>query len=290
MADFLPHQTRIQHVRLRVKDLSSARTFYEQLLGFRVVKDDGQAVALSATGQPPAHVFLTEDRGAAHRPPRSPGLFHVAFRYPHRAALAAALQRLLHHGYPIHGASDHAVSEAVYLADPEGNGIELYCDRPRESWHHQDGEVYMVTEPLDVDGLLAESSSPALTIDPQTDVGHIHLSVSNLSKAEAFYADVLGFEITTRSYPGALFLAAGGYHHHIGANVWYTRNGSPAPAHALGLIEFGIAVPAAGWDELIQRLTKAGTPIEQKQAERIYLRDLDGIGVELMINDEEVKG
>ncbi len=282
VAELLLQQTHIQHVHLRVKNLSEVRTFYEHLLGFRMVKSEESTVALSATGQPPFHVVLTEDRSAVPRPPRSPGLFHVAFRYPDRPALAAALLRLLQHKYPIHGASDHAVSEAIYLADPEGNGIELYCDRPRESWPWRNGEVAMVTEALDVEGLLKESNTPATAMHADTEVGHVHLSVSSLAKAEEFYAGVLGFAVTTRSYPGALFLAAGGYHHHIGTNVWYTRNGTSAPNNALGLMEFGIAIPEAGSEELKRRLMKSNIPFEQQPAGGLRLRDFDGIGVELI--------
>jgi len=277
----LPAQTHIRHVHLRVKDLSRVVAFYEHDLGFRVAKSDGSTVALSATGQPPAQVILTGDPAAVPRPPRFPGLFHVAFRYPNRTALAAALRRLVQRGYPIHGASDHAVSEAIYLADPEGNGIELYCDRPKESWQWRAGEVHMVTEPLDLDRLFAETDTPASAMHPQADVGHVHLSVSSLAEAEQFYAKMLGFEITTRSYPGALFLAAGSYHHHVGANVWFTRKGMLAPENAMGLIEFGIGVPLGVWKNLEERLTRLGLAVEVPREGVMKIHDFDNIGVEI---------
>lgn len=140
----------------------------------------------------------------------------------------------------------------------------------------------MVTEPLAVDGLLKEADLATPAMHPQTEVGHIHLSVSSLAKAEKFYANVLGFAITTRSYPGALFLAAGGYHHHVGTNVWYTHNGAPAPSNAVGLIEFGIAVPQATWKRLREVLRREMTGVGEPSEGVMKLRDFDGIGVEVI--------
>lgn len=279
MGDTLPQQTRIQYVRLRVRNLSRVRDFYEKVLGFHVVESDENTVALSATGQPPFQVVLMEDPGSVRRPPQAPGLFHVAFRYADREALAAALFRLVELKYPIEGAADHAVSEAIYLSDPEGNGIELYCDRPRESWLWRNNEVYMVTEPLDVDGFLSNAPVTSSTLDPRTEVGHVHLSVSELAKAEKFYAGVLGFEVTMRSYPGALFFAADGYHHHIGANVWRTRKGVPAPHNAMGLMEFGIVVPHNTYEAIAERLPHHGLSFEGPSEGVMRLSDYDGIGV-----------
>ncbi|HXG01388.1 MAG TPA: VOC family protein [Bacteroidota bacterium] len=279
MGDTLPQQTRIQYVRLRVRDLSRVRDFYQKVLGFHVVGSDEKTVALSATGQPPFQIELMEDPRSVQRPPQSPGLFHVAFRYADREALAAALFRLVELKYPIEGAADHAVSEAIYLSDPEDNGVELYCDRPRDSWLWRNGEVYMVTEPLDVGDLLNNARVAPSALDPRTEVGHVHLSVSNLAKAEEFYSGVLGFEVTMRSYPGALFFAADGYHHHVGTNVWRTRNGVSAPHNAMGLMEFGIVVPRNTWKAVGERLTRHGLRFEEPSEGVMRLSDYDGIGV-----------
>jgi catechol 2,3-dioxygenase len=148
-------------------------------------------------------------------------------------------------GYPIAGASDHGVSEAIYLSDPDGNGVELYADRPRAQWGWQNGQISMVTTPLDLENLLTSIDTKAATTDPSTqpDLGHIHLHVDDLLRAERFYNEFLGLAVTQRSYPGALFFAAGGYHHHIGANVWAGK--TAAPANGVGLISYRLEVPVA---------------------------------------------
>jgi catechol 2,3-dioxygenase len=228
-----------------VKSLERELHFYHELLGFNKVEHRESTVALSPTGQQPFQILLTESPEARPRPPRTTGLFHAAIRFPNRIELAKAVVRLSQHGYPIHGASDHLVSEAIYLADPEGNGIELYCDRPGFEWKWSNGEIAMATEPLDVEALLREADGIGWAgIHPQTHIGHIHLNVASLESAEEFYSKQLGFDVTTRSYPGALFMAAGGYHHHIGANIWAGRNAARPPEDSLGLIAFGIATPS----------------------------------------------
>ena len=255
-------------VRLRVRDLGLALTFYRDLLELGVVREEGPSVWLAPSGveglapsgaEGPAAspdaceqtvartesrsvLRLDEDRDAPRRPSRTTGLFHIALRVPDRRSLAAVLARVVERRGPLLGASDHAVSEALYLQDPEGNGIEIYADRPRSAWHERDGELYMTTAPLELQGLLAElepgtdASHPA----PRTllSVGHIHLQVSDLAAAERFYAGVLVFDVTVRSYPGALFLSTGGYHHHVAVNVWSTSHAPRPPAGAAGLVEF----------------------------------------------------
>jgi len=205
-------ETKIAHVRLRVKDLKKSVTFYSDLLGFRAVMREDSAVALSATGQLPFQILLSESPAAQPRPPRTTGQFHIAIRSPNREELAKTLLRLAEHGYRIHGAADHAVSEAIYLADPDGKGIELYCDRPKEEWKRVNGELYMTTDYLDVEALLKEAEAKSWAgIHPPTDIGHIHLNVGSLETAEAFY------------------------HHHTGVNIWAGRNATRPPEDAAGL-------------------------------------------------------
>ncbi len=256
----LPEGTHISHVQLRVKDLVSELSFYRGLLGFHEANHFDSTLALSSSvptdhgaraGQLSVQLLLTESINAVARPPRTTGLFHVAILYPNRVELAKTLLRLIRNGYPIQGAADHLVSEAIYLADPEGNGVELYCDRPKESWRWSNGEIAMATEPLHVEALLKEADGKEWTeIHPQTDIGHIHLNVGSLARVEEFYSKQLGFDVTARSYSGALFLSAGGYHHHIGVNVWAGRNAQHPPENSLGLISFGIAVPNAAQETL----------------------------------------
>ncbi len=276
----------IAYIRLSVNDLKKSEAFYGALLGFREVARTDSEVALSPTGQLPFHIHLKENP-EAERPLRgSAGLFHVAIRFSDRKELAKALLRLIENRYPIQGASDHAVSEAIYLADSEGNGVELYCDRPRSEWHRSNGEIHMVTEPLDVEGLLQAADGKWDGIHPQTDIGHIHLSVTSLAKAEEFYVKNIGFGVTTRSYPGALFLAAGDYHHHIGTNVWAGRNGPARQENTAGILAFGVSLPKQEWEAMRQRLSESGfsypaTSIFGMEP-ILRLHDFDGIGVEFI--------
>jgi catechol 2,3-dioxygenase len=287
----LPAGTQVGHVRLQVSDLASALTFYEGLLGFRQTNRNGSTVALSATGQPPDVIVLVERPGARPKPPHSTGLYHVAIRLPTRRALAAVLVRLLEHKWPFQGFADHLVSEALYLADPDGNGLELYADRPPDRWARRNGQIVMGTEPLDVENLLAEAAGDAAPWDglqPGTGIGHVHLHVSDLARAEAFYHDLLGLDVTQRGYPGALFLSAGGYHHHLGINTWAGAGAPPPPPEAVGLLSFSLQIPdGAAWRAVLARMAARGmAPEVQRECpdERSALvRDPDGLGVELLL-------
>ena len=242
----LPDQTHIGYVHLRVSNLKRSLHFYETLVGLKRAIDLGDSVVLSASGKAPYHVLLTELPGARPKPARSSGLYHVAIRFPSRRELAKAFRRLYSHETAFQGFSDHLVSEAIYLADPDENGIELYVDRPRAQWVMQENQVQMATLPLNLDSLvgeLREEDSDADPIDTNTDIGHVHLHVSDLHRADEFYHGLIGFDVTQRSYPGALFLSAGGYHHHVGVNTWAGRGVPPPPPDAVGLLSFGISVP-----------------------------------------------
>lgn len=239
----LPDQTRFSQVRLRTADVKRQLEFYTEVLGFKVLDAAGADHALSASGKGPGFLVLHEEPKAVPRPPRSVGLYHFAVRYPAREELARAYRRLRAHGYPIAGASDHGVSEAIYLSDPDSNGIELYADRPRSEWRWQNGQVAMVTTALDLDDLLASISAKKAAADPPTgaELGHIHLHVADLAAAERFYREYLGLALTQRSYPGALFFASGGYHHHVAVNVWAGK--SVPPPNSVGLISYRFEVP-----------------------------------------------
>jgi catechol 2,3-dioxygenase len=198
-------------------------------------------------------------------PPRSTGLYHFAVLVPTRSDLARSLRRIAEQRYPIQGAADHLVSEAVYLADPDGNGIEIYRDRPREEWPRVAGNIQMATDPLDLYALLgeAEGAPGDGRLPAGTRIGHMHLQIADLAAAERFYVDVLGLDIVVRM-PSALFVSAGGYHHHLGLNTWQSRGGSPAPAGSAGLRYFSIRVPdAAELERVTSRLEQAGLSVEQ---------------------------
>jgi catechol 2,3-dioxygenase len=280
----LPASAGIGYAHLTVPDLAHSLDFYHQMLGLALLSKDVHRAGLAATPAGPLLLRLDQHPGARPKPPRTTGLYHVAIRLPSRPALARLLRRLLEMRYPLQGAADHLVSEAIYLADPDGNGLELYVDRPRESWPVLDGVVSMATDPLDVRGLLAAASDePWEGLAPGTDIGHIHLQVSDLGRAEAFYCGLLGFEVTQRNYPGALFVSAGGYHHHIGLNTWGTRGAPPPPPGSVGLVDFSVKVedPAVRL-EIRARLEHAGIPVEAPDDDGkspLKMHDPDGNGV-----------
>lgn len=286
----LPPTTALGPVRLTVADLTGAAAFYEQVLGLRPAgppRDDG-VVALGPAADGSAGrplVELVGDPAAPPRARRSCGLFHIALLVPGRAALAQALRRLAAAGGRLDGASDHLVSEALYLSDPEGNGIELYADRPREAWRRTDaGELAMATLALDIDDLLAAAPEAGddAGMPAGTTVGHVHLQVADLATAEAFYAGALGFDVTVRSYPGALFAAAGGYHHHVGLNTWAGAGGLPRDRAARGLRDFAVVLPsAAERDRTARRVAAAGYDVRDEDGNAIAT-DPFGIDVRLV--------
>lgn len=249
----LPDTTHIDSVHLRVINLDRALTFYRDILGFTVVERDGATVTLAASPDEPPIITLTEHPDAQRKPQRSIGLYHVAILMPDRAALARILRRLLVQRYPLGGASDHGVSEALYLSDPDGNGLEIYRDRPRTDWKMDGDQVAMVTEALDLENLLAEGQEQDSGVAPGTTIGHIHLHVADLDRAESFYGGKVGFDMMMRmGMYGAYFMAAGGYHHHLGLNTWAGR--MPAPVNSVGLESYTIAVPGeAAWRQAVER-------------------------------------
>lgn len=284
----LPDATHIGYVQLRVRDLDRALAFYLDVLGLKLVSGGMHTATLSATGRGPGLLVLTEKKDAPARSPRATGLYHVAFRVPNRRALALTIAHLRGSSWRVDGFADHDVSEAVYVTDPEGNGIEVYSDRARATWPLRGGHVEMVTVPLDLDDLMRELADFPGTwegIDPATDIGHVHLRVSDLDVAEEFYSRVLGFDVTQRTLPGALFMSAGGYHHHIGANVWHIQHGphgARPSADALGLISFSIVVPDAhAIAALEERLRDASVPTRGDAEGGVRAADPDGNFIEL---------
>ncbi|MFB6353297.1 MAG: VOC family protein, partial [Halobacteriales archaeon] len=239
-AEELPAAAHVGRVGLCVGSLDRVRPFYEDAVGLTAERD-GDRVALGPTSDEPL-IVLEAAPEAPDRPREAAGLFHLAVRAPDRAALGDAVTRLRSSGFSLSGASDHLVSEALYLRDPAGNGVEVYRDRPRDEWPEtDDGLVGMETLPLDLEALEAAGDGQHVDGLPAgTDVGHVHLEVTDLARSESFYADALGLGVRARYGDDAAFLAAGGYHHHVGLNVWNRRR---APASGRGLAWFEFVLP-----------------------------------------------
>ncbi len=261
----LPDNTKIQSASLRVKDLKRSLNFYSHLVGFKIISENETSAQLSATGNLPYIISMHEDKNAIHQPRGTTGLFHIAIRLPNRKELARIFLRLFDNKVKFRGFSDHLVSEAIYLEDPDENGVELYTDKPREEWQYDMGQVQMATLPLDLTVLTNELDDRDVWngIHPDTDMGHIHLSVSNINKAQHVYSMILGMNISNSTYSGAMFFAAGGYHHHIGVNVWSSKNGYPAPENSAGLINFTIKIPDIEYLKEIEKKSAESGLIEK---------------------------
>lgn len=283
--------TAIGKVALTVSSLERSLAFYEGPLGLRATEQPDGSVLLGGAARLPPLLSLVGDSSAPPRDPRQTGLFHFAILVPTRRDLAVALVRLAQGGWKLDGASDHLVSEALYLSDPDGNGIEIYRDRPRDEWRRgPDGQLQMATLPLDLDSLLGElqAAPPDPALDARmpegTRIGHVHLQVAELERIEEFYAGVLGFDVMVRGYPGALFVAAGGYHHHLGLNTWNSRGGSTPPPGAVGLRAYELRLgDADALAEVLARVDAAGIASEPAADGATLVRDPSGNGVLLSV-------
>ncbi len=267
--------TTIGTVALTVSDLDRSRTFYERAIGLRATELDDGRLALGVPGERPL-IELRGDSSAPRLNRRAPGLYHLAILVPTRLDLAFALARLAQERWPLDGASDHLVSEALYLSDPDGNGIEIYRDRPRAGWPRAGGELRMATLPLDLDDVLSELGAVTelqVSAASATTIGHVHLQVADLAQAEAFYHGLLGFDVIVRAVPSALFVSAGGYHHHIGLNTWHSAGAAPAEPGSIGLRNFEVVLPSAdALEQTLARVRDAGVETETSDG-RILVRD-----------------
>jgi len=257
--------TEVGAVTLKVADLERSLAFYTGIIGLKLFRQDSRAAMLGAGRRPV--LALEEVPGARPQPLNTTGLYHAAILFPDRYSLAVKIAQLAAIRYP-YGFSDHLVSEAFYISDPDGNGLELYRDRPRQEWSWANGQVRMALDPIDFDDFFAEikEGDPAIQ-DPSapegTKLGHMHLRVADIALAEKFYHGVLGFDITAHM-PSALFLSAGGYHHHLGMNTWESQGGRPPAEPSAGLREFSILLPdRAELDRLVKQVGDAGVPVER---------------------------
>ena len=277
----LPPATRIGIVRLQVSDLSRSLAYYERVLGLRALDRSGSAATLGTVGGTPL-LELHERPGASPVPRRGRlGLFHFAILLPDRALLGRLLAHFSEIGAAV-GMSDHLVSEALYLTDPDGLGIEVYADRARDQWRYIGSEIEMATNPLDVNDLVSAGGGTRWSGMPNgTTMGHVHLHVGDLDRAAQFYHEALGFDKVVWSYPGALFLSAGGYHHHLGTNTWAAGAPSAADDDAR-LIEWELILPdAASVAAAAASVEAAGGTTDRSDDGTIVARDPWGTAVRL---------
>ena len=270
--------TTVGPVSLTVADLPRQLAFYTERLGFRVHANDRGTARLGAGG---SDLLVLNENKTARPAHGTTGLFHFAVLLPSREALARSLARLAETRMRLQGAADHLVSEALYLADPEGNGIELYRDRPREEWTWENGQVGMTTDPLDVEALLAEGEAEGSAwngLPKRTVIGHVHLKVGHIAPAERFYCDLLGLDLTARYGPMASFVSYAGYHHHVAFNTWGGVGAPAAPEGATGLEEFVLNLP--GEDE-VERILARATAADVPVGPDALLRDPSGNAVRL---------
>ena len=260
----LPDATAVGGVKLQVSNLDRSLSYYTKVLGLRVLQESQGVALLGAEGATTPLVELHEDRSVRPVPARGRlGLFHFAILLPDRPALGRFLGHLMELGIQA-GMSDHYVSEAIYLQDPDNLGIEIYRDRPRSEWREEGGELAMSTVPMDARGVAAAAGGERWSGMPAgTKMGHVHLHVGNIDEASRFYHDALGLDKVVWSYPGALFLSAGGYHHHLGTNVWARGAPSAGPEDAR-LLEWRLELQAeAEVDAAAKSVAGAGYVVER---------------------------
>ena len=270
----------IDQSHLVVTDLSLVSGFYQSMLGLKVIEKTASGEVLGVGDLP--LLTLTTAKDATIAPRNAAGLFHTAFLMPSRNDLAHWLAHAAHHNIQLQGASDHLVSEAIYLADPEGNGIEVYRDRSPDEWSYQpDGTVEMATIGLNLQALYDSSPKTAFTgAADGTAIGHIHLQVGNIPQADEFYQDVLGLKIMAR-YPGASFFGSGAYHHHVAANIWNSRGAAARKDNMTGLAGYSLKFnEKAALDTAIAALDRLEIATE-RQSDGIVLKDPWGIGLKL---------
>lgn len=281
-SDFKLHpEMKLGPVSLKVRDLELMLSFYEKDLGLKVLRRDENNVELGPSEMATEPILiLRHDPKAEKAPADAAGLYHYALLVPDRRGLAAAYLSLGNTEVVFDGFADHLVSEALYLTDPEGNGIEIYADRPRSEWRFdEDGYVQMATQPLDLDSLLKELSGvphDSLTaIAGGTRVGHVHLKVTDIQRSIAFYQNILGLDLM--SYWGsAAFLSLGRYHHHIGMNTWESLGGPSRKNDWAGLDYFTITIREENMRELSSRLTGSSF-LHGQGPSQLFVSDLDGI-------------
>ncbi|MEK4473979.1 VOC family protein [Paenibacillus sp. FSL R7-0048] len=280
----LQPDTQIGLVQIRVSNLERSLTFYQNVVGLSVLRQTGREVEMTADGQNVLLILREIENARVIRPNSVAGLYHFAILVPDRPSLGLVVRNLISSGIEV-GQGDHLVSEALYIQDPDNNGIEIYRDRPKSEWKYDaEGHVMMSTDPVDVDGLLAASEGLSWNGLPAgTVIGHVHFHVGNLNKAKAFYVDLLGFELTANYGSAAMFISAGGYHHHIGLNVWAGQGAPAAPADTVGIDYFTLILTnEEERNAVVERVRQAGYAVTEVNGTPTF-QDPWNIGIRLVL-------
>ena len=277
----IPH---IKNVQLKVSDLERSLNFYTQVLGLSILNQTVSQAELGNTkGQ--SLIELIELKDASPRPQRFAGLYHVALLVPNRKALAKLVQHFIDHKIPVQGASDHGISEAIYLADPDGNGIEIASDTPDETWPWINGKLDILGKngPMDIDAVLASKDVDEVfeRMEADTIVGHLHLHASELEKSKQFYTDILGMDVVIDLPNSALFMSYAGYHHHIALNLWNGRNVPQNPVNAPGLARARLHVPSLAFLNDIEHKLNTRQYSYTKKDQTLFVLDPSGNPFEL---------
>jgi catechol 2,3-dioxygenase len=282
----LPDATHVGHVTLRVADLQRSLDYYERVIGLRVVERRDSVAKLAPREGDRILVALHERQGARPATKRAHlGLFHFAILLPDRASLGRFVRHLAEIGERA-GAGDHLVSEAFYLSDPDGLGIEMYADRPRDRWLRVGRELMMATDPVDVAGVVRSAGDvPWSGLPAATVMGHVHLHVGDIEQADDFYAEGVGFDRIVRRYPGALFLSAGGYHHHLGTNIWAGSAATPPADDDAQLLEWTLSVPSQADVESVAANLERRWPVARGDSGDLLTQDPWGTKLRILRDD-----
>lgn len=276
-------QVYVPTVDLKVANLARSISFYKEVIGLRILEESPTTASLTADGVKPL-VNLEQVENSAPRDDRNTGLYHLALLLPTRKDLGIVLKHFIETRNPLQGGSDHLVSEALYLADPDMNGIEIYADRPSEGWNWHNEQVVMDSRRLDVEGLLELAENEEFTgLPTETIMGHIHLQVSDLESTERFYCEGLGFDVVTRYGNQALFVSTGQYHHHLGLNTWHSAGGSAPMENSVGLKHYTLLYPSEEEKaNALNRLTSIGATIFEKNGST-FTKDPSGNTIQILV-------
>ncbi|WP_130807479.1 VOC family protein [Senegalia massiliensis] len=273
----------VTQIELKVEDLKRSLDFYKNIMGFKVLEEKEKELILTIDGSTPI-INLRQPKDVIKKIPKRTGLYHFAILLPNRLQLGSFLKNIKEKNYPILGGANHEVSEAIYLQDPDDNGIEIYSDIDSSKWIWEDKKVQMSNRLLDYEDLLSQSeNSRWIGMPEDAIIGHIHLHVDNLEKAKDFYVNGLGFDVVMEMGKSALFLSSGGYHHHVGLNIWNGTDVGPLPQNSVGMEYYTIKLPNKDMrKETINRLKKLNYKIIEK-GKKVYTKDTSGNSIKLEV-------